>query len=216
VSRIDDCSAALLSSLLLAVAKLQRRDTALVAACATRAAAIMPTYDPACVAKTLQAMLKLDTVNEELFGALAEQASRVHAQFRMSEIADTLEALSHFELYDSELFPLLASRCIIIMRTRLACDVNDAATVLASFAAVHECNNNLIYSAVKKMQFQLPNLSGAGVVDVLWSFHVLGNKAHGEFATQLAAQSERVASALAVMTPAQKERYKVLAAVYNW
>lgn len=127
-------------------------------------------FDAFSISKVLAAYFSAGQFSEEAFGALAERACGVAGDFRAEEVAAVLEALSAFDLFDGELFPLLASRLATIIKQSGPVTVEDAATALASFAAVQEPNDELHHWCGKIFAeyADASVLSAEAYINVIW------------------------------------------------
>lgn len=170
---IEECSAPLMTSILVSLVRAKRTTSPLFAACATRALKIAHTYDATSIAKSLDAFLTAKHCSEDFFGALAERACKICADFRVDEIKMTLRALSAFDLFDAELFPLLASRFIALSKVNRSVAPEDAASVLGSFALVHERHEELVHTISILMKPYVDVLDKETFTLLLWGFATL-------------------------------------------
>lgn len=133
----------------------------------TRTAARFDAYP---IAKVMTAYFAAGTFSEEALGALAERACAVVSDFRSEEVARVLEALSALDLFDGELFPLLASRLATLVKQAAPMTIEDAACVLASFAAVQEPNDELHHWCGKVFAeyADASMLSAEAYINVIW------------------------------------------------
>lgn len=171
--RLASLSPALLSSLLHSMVKANRGDSALVARIGEQVSKTAATFDAFAIAKVMSAYYVAGKFSEEVFGALAERACAVAVDFRSEEVANVLEALSAFDLYDGELYPLLAARIAVLVKQAAPITMEDAATVLASFASVQESNDELNHWCGKvftEHTTQATTVFSASVyINVLWA-----------------------------------------------
>ncbi|KAG5463870.1 hypothetical protein LSCM1_00043 [Leishmania martiniquensis] len=145
LGQLNELQAPLMASLVSCVVRAGRGKAEVMESLGARTVALADTFDAASIAKVTNAYYEADVASEDVLGALAERACKVAADFRADEIATVLNALSAFDLFDAELFPLLASRLVALHRQGGYVSVVDAASILSSFAAVQERNDELIF-----------------------------------------------------------------------
>lgn len=169
-ANIAQCSAPLVASILNTLSKAKRTDSKLFQAAATRASQIASSFDSASIARTMNSLFISNVNNEDLMATLAERACKIPGDFRVAEARQTLEALSFFVLYDPELFPLLGSRVAAVIGSRGVFDVDHIASILASFAAVHERHEDLIHLGGRAIADSAQNLNPETYINALYSF----------------------------------------------
>ncbi|CCW59931.1 unnamed protein product [Phytomonas sp. EM1] len=127
-------------------------------------------FNSVSISMTFHALFKANVLLEEAFGVLAERACKLPADFRPEEIYHTLNALSSFDLFDGELFPLLASRFMTLMKQGDYVGVEEAAGILASFAAVQERHDELIHGCTQLFVAHLGSaMRPSALVNALWA-----------------------------------------------
>ncbi|RNF11846.1 hypothetical protein TraAM80_00681 [Trypanosoma rangeli] len=173
MKELADLPAPLMASLVGCLVKAGRATSPLFTACGERIIAMGGTFDPTSIAKTCDAYYRANVLAEEVFGALAERACKVAADFRADEIHLTLNALGSFDLFDGELFPLLASRFVSIVKQGGYVSPVDAAGVLASFAAVQERSDELVYICTQLLAAHRDALDGTTLMQALWACSIL-------------------------------------------
>lgn len=127
-------------------------------------------FDAFPIAKVMSAYFASGKYSEEALGALAERACAVASDFRSEEVTQVLEALSALDLFDGELFPLLASRIATLVKQAAPITIEDAASVLASFAAVQESSDELQHWCGKVFTeyADASVLSADAYINVIW------------------------------------------------
>lgn len=184
----------LLASLLQSLVTAGRSSSSLVERIGEQVVRTAGTFDAFAIAKVVTAYFAAGQFSEEVLGALAERACGVVADFRSEELAGVLEALSAFDLFDGELFPLLAARFAALVKQAAPVTIEDAATVLASFAAVQEPNDELHHWCGKVFAeyADASVLSAQAYINVIWGCMTLNirNEAQKKFVEMVKASPQ--------------------------
>lgn len=167
---VGDLEPALMASLVACLAAAGRATPEIMATLGERICATAAVFDSASIAKTCQAYFEANLVSEEVLGSLAERACKVASDFRADEVHQVLNALSSLDLFDAELFPLLAARMISLAKQGEYVSAGDAAGILASFAAVQERHDELVYVASQLFAVKADgSMDTTTVINALWA-----------------------------------------------
>lgn len=165
-----DLPTPLMASLLSCLALAGRATPALLEPFGTCIISVAHTLDAPSIAKICQAYFTANVLSEEVLGAVAERACNVAADLRADEVRQVLNALSSFDLFDAELFPLLASRIVSMIKSDEFVGPEDAASILASFAAVLERHEELTYQCCQVLAaYPGSALGPVAYIHALWA-----------------------------------------------